>query len=79
MPVILDPDAHDLWLDPGMKDVERGVRSLEAPRYAANAVRGSKVVNDDETCSGARGIRRGSGSGSSCRVLWIVNIQKTPS
>jgi putative SOS response-associated peptidase YedK len=21
MPVILDPDAYDLWLDPGMKDV----------------------------------------------------------
>ena len=41
MPVILDPDAHDLWLDPGMKDVERGLRSLEAPQYAANAVRGS--------------------------------------
>ena len=40
MPVILDPDAYDLWLDPGMKDVERGVR-LEAPRYPANAVRGS--------------------------------------
>ena len=21
MPLILDPDNHDLWLDPGMKDV----------------------------------------------------------
>jgi hypothetical protein len=36
MPVILDPDSYDLWLDPGMKDV--GLVS-------------ELVVNDDEECS----------------------------
>jgi len=38
MPVILDPDSYDLWLDPGMKDV-------------AASTRINHVANDDEECS----------------------------
>jgi len=38
MPVILDPDSYDLWLDPGMRAAGRGVRSAEALRRPADAV-----------------------------------------
>ena len=56
MPVILDPDAYDLWLDPGMKDVAAASELLEP--YDARLMRGypvsrrvNSVVNDDEGCS----------------------------
>ena len=29
MPVILDPDGYDLWLDPGMKDVSTASELLK--------------------------------------------------
>ena len=32
MPVILDPDCYDLWLDPGMRDVAAVYRCLHVPR-----------------------------------------------
>ena len=56
MPVILDPDNYDLWLDPGMQNVTAisdllkpyGARLLRC--YAVSA-RVNQVVNDDEQCS----------------------------
>ena len=38
MPVILNPDSYDLWLDPGMKDVAAGIRIVEALRCSADAM-----------------------------------------
>lgn len=56
MPVILDPEDYDLWLDPGMKDV-RAISQLLKP-YDGPLMRcypvGSQVNNvthDDEECS----------------------------
>jgi putative SOS response-associated peptidase YedK len=56
MPVILNPDSYDLWLDPDMKDVS-GVSELLRP-YDARRIRcypvSSRInstVNDDEECS----------------------------
>src|SRR6202047_2908820 len=41
MPVILDPDSYDLWLDPGMKDVSAASEMLKP--YDARRVRGYPV------------------------------------
>jgi putative SOS response-associated peptidase YedK len=56
MPVILDPDSYDLWLDPGMQDV-RAISELLKP-YDAHSMRCypvstrlNHVENDDEDCS----------------------------
>ena len=56
MPVILDPDSYDLWLDPGMTNVQV-VSELLKP-YGARMMRcypvGTRinhVANDDEECS----------------------------
>jgi hypothetical protein len=56
MPVILDPESHDLWLDPGMKDAETAAEMLKP--YDANAMscypistRINHVSNDDEECA----------------------------
>jgi len=56
MPVILDPDSYDLWLDPGMTDV-KAVSELLKP-YDARLMRCypvssriNHVANDDEECS----------------------------
>ena len=56
MPVILDPDSYDLWLDPGMKNVA-AVSELLKPydasqmRCFAVSSRVNHVANDDEECS----------------------------
>jgi putative SOS response-associated peptidase YedK len=56
MPVILDPDAYDLWLDPGMTDVQI-VSELLKPFDARTmrcypvSSRVNHVANDDEACS----------------------------
>jgi putative SOS response-associated peptidase YedK len=56
MPVILDPDSYDLWLDPGMKDVSL-VAELLKPcdpgiiRSYPVSSRVNQVVNDDAACS----------------------------
>ena len=56
MPVILDPDVYDLWLDPGMTKVE-AVSDLLRPcdarlmRCYAVSTRINDVANDDEECS----------------------------
>jgi putative SOS response-associated peptidase YedK len=56
MPVILDPDSYDLWLDPGMTDVQV-VSELLKP-YDARLMRSypvsarvNTVRNDDQECS----------------------------
>jgi putative SOS response-associated peptidase YedK len=56
MPVILDPESYDLWLDPGMTDVVE-VSNLLKPfdaglmkSYPVSA-RINHVANDDEECS----------------------------
>jgi putative SOS response-associated peptidase YedK len=56
MPVILPPDAYDLWLDPGLNDVQV-VSELLKP-YDANAMRSypvsmrvNRVENDDQECA----------------------------
>jgi putative SOS response-associated peptidase YedK len=56
MPVILDPDAYDLWLDPGMRDAAAASELLKP--YDARQMRcypvGTRinhVANDDEACS----------------------------
>jgi putative SOS response-associated peptidase YedK len=56
MPVILDPDSYNLWLDPGLQDV-RVVSDILKP-YEAQVMRCypvssrvNHVANDDEECS----------------------------
>jgi putative SOS response-associated peptidase YedK len=56
MPVILDPDSYDLWLDPGMTDLR--VESDLLKPYDARAMRCypistriNHVAHDDEQCS----------------------------
>jgi putative SOS response-associated peptidase YedK len=56
MPVILDPDGYDLWLDPGVQNV--AVISELLKPYDASQVRCypvstriNRVSNDDEECS----------------------------
>jgi len=56
MPVILDRESYDLWLDPGMND-SQVVSELLKP-YAARLMRSypistriNHVANDDEDCS----------------------------
>jgi putative SOS response-associated peptidase YedK len=56
MPVILDPDCYDLWLDPGMRDM-REASELLKPYHARLmrcypvSCRINSVVNDDADCS----------------------------
>jgi putative SOS response-associated peptidase YedK len=56
MPVILDPDSYDVWLDPGMTNAD--VASDLLKPYRAELMRGYPVsnrvnhaANDDEECS----------------------------
>ena len=56
MPVILDPDTYDLWLDPGMTNVE-AISEMLKP-YDAGLMRCYPVstrinyaANDDAGCS----------------------------
>jgi len=56
MPVILDPDSYDLWLDPGMTKVEAVsdmLRPFDARQMRSYPVstRINHVANDDEECS----------------------------
>jgi len=56
MPVILDPDSYDLWLDPGMKNVA-AISEMLKPydarlmRCYPVSARVNHVANDDEQCS----------------------------
>lgn len=56
MPVILDPDSYDLWLDPGMNDggaVSELLKPYDARMMRCYPVstRINHVANDDEECS----------------------------
>jgi putative SOS response-associated peptidase YedK len=56
MPVILDPDSYDLWLDPGMRDVAAASKLLKPydpnqMRCYPESSRVNHVANDDEECS----------------------------
>jgi putative SOS response-associated peptidase YedK len=58
MPVILDPDNYDLWLDPGMRDVAAASELLKPydarlMRCYPVSTRINHVANDDEECSRA--------------------------
>jgi len=56
MPVILDPDSYDLWLDPGMTHVDAATDLLKpydagVMRCYPISIRINHVANDDEECS----------------------------
>jgi putative SOS response-associated peptidase YedK len=56
MPVILDPDAYELWLDPGMTNVDAASDLLKPfdarlMRSFPVSTRINSVGNDDEECS----------------------------
>jgi putative SOS response-associated peptidase YedK len=56
MPLILDRDSYDLWLDPGMQNVA-AISEMLKPydarlmRYYPVSTRINHVANDDEACS----------------------------
>jgi putative SOS response-associated peptidase YedK len=61
MPVILDPDSYDLWLDPGMTDphvVSELLKPYDAKSMRCYPVsaRINHVANDDEECCQPVGI-----------------------
>jgi len=56
MPVILDPDGYDPWLDPGMRNVNAASHLLKPydarlMRCFPVSTRINSVANDDEACS----------------------------
>ena len=56
MPVILEPDNYDLWLNPGMRDVAAASELLKPcdaklMRYHPVSSRVNHVANDDAGCS----------------------------
>ena len=56
MPVILEVDSYDLWLDPGIKDVDLVSEQLKPcsatiMRSYPVSARVNHVANDDEECS----------------------------
>jgi putative SOS response-associated peptidase YedK len=56
MPVILEPDSFDLWLDPEMRDVavvSEFLKPYDARQMRCYPVstRVNHVANDDEGCS----------------------------
>jgi putative SOS response-associated peptidase YedK len=56
MPVILDPDCYDLWLDPGMREVavtSEMLKPYDARRMRCYPIstRINHVANDDEGCT----------------------------
>jgi putative SOS response-associated peptidase YedK len=56
MPVILDPDCYDLWLDHGVRDVATVAKLLKPydatlTRCYPVSTRINRVANDDEACS----------------------------
>jgi len=56
MPAILDPDASDLWLDPGMQNVATASELLKPfdarlMRCYPVSTRVNSAANDDEKCS----------------------------
>jgi putative SOS response-associated peptidase YedK len=65
MPVILDPDSYDAWLDPGMTDVDAASELLKPydarlMRCCPVSSRINHVPNDDEEC---------------CRPVEVADVQ----
>ena len=55
MPVILDPDSYDVWLDPGMQNLSAASELLKPydarlMRCYPVSTRINHVANDDEEC-----------------------------
>jgi putative SOS response-associated peptidase YedK len=48
MPVILDPDSYDLWLDPGLQNVEADLGTVEALRCSPHALLSGE--HPDQSC-----------------------------
>jgi putative SOS response-associated peptidase YedK len=56
MPIILDPNAYDVWLDPGMTNVAAASELLKPfdarlMRCYPVSTRVNHVASDDEECS----------------------------
>jgi putative SOS response-associated peptidase YedK len=56
MPVILDPDTYELWLDPGMENVSAASKLLtpydaRLMRCYPVSTRVNSVANDDAACA----------------------------
>jgi putative SOS response-associated peptidase YedK len=56
MPVILDPDTYELWLDPGMTNVAEATELLKPydarlMRCYPVSTRVNSVANDDAACA----------------------------
>jgi putative SOS response-associated peptidase YedK len=67
MPVILDPDGYDLWLDPGMQDAAVAFDLLKPcdARFMRSypvSTRLNSAANDDEECSRPIEVTRVQGS-----------------
>jgi putative SOS response-associated peptidase YedK len=63
MPVILDPDSYELWLDPGMTNVASASEMLKPydarlMRCYPVSTRINHVGNDDEECSAPVGLNQ---------------------
>ena len=63
MPVILDPNSYDLWLDPGMRDAEAASELLEPcdgrlMHCYPVSTRINHVPNDDAACSAPMELTR---------------------
>ena len=63
MPVILDPDSYDLWLDPGMRDVSAASELLKPydarlMRCSPVSTRINRVAHDDVACSAPVELRQ---------------------
>ena len=75
MPVILEPDGYELWLDPGMRDVTAAVRTVEASRCSANAAL-SREHSDQSRRERRRGMLRDRGtrpdSGSALHSVELI-------
>jgi putative SOS response-associated peptidase YedK len=77
MPVILDPDGYELWLDPGMKDVAAASDLLKP--YDARLMRCypittrlNHVANDAEECSKPVELAQ-----TQNRFFFVVHVQST--
>jgi putative SOS response-associated peptidase YedK len=63
MPVILDPDSYDLWLDPGMRDAAAASELLKPydarlMRCYPVSTRINSVAHDDVACSAPVELRQ---------------------
>ena len=75
MPVILDPDGYDLWLDPGMKDVSAASDRLkpydaEVMRCYPVSTRINRVANNAENVKRPQNSQRFS-VGCSRSRCWV--------